>query len=934
MSRDEDESKKYLRNQAKPKALGPARGGVDMKTRSAKFSVSEMPDSLDPYLRAISGGNVKRSVWDACSQVLRTIAGLPPDSACITLRYKHNPKPANGAKQSRGEIDVITEARTATAEQLLQLLIGCGPLSPYYKLRKTSPTEVSLEKMQYSCDIVRKVGLRDPLVSPDLNDKALPVYHVFRLFKARNDSDGLALDRALDKIAEPVVIDFAFEPTSISGESQAYTRYLARLQAINRSWEREDGGSLVDSGLYAENVASGGKERVLLRSMHRDDPVAEEILRSQQHFHESFSQPHLQFHIRVFSESEGVARMVSSVLAESVFANGDYQIYPSMRGNPFFDDAVDAANKHHVIFAPVHRSVFGDLDRGTYNCFERLPHLATFEELSSVFRLPVSSYLSPLCMRKNTDPDPLDPKNLLFLGYDMETGDKRGLIFDDLCKHLAILGMPGVGKTSLIQSIIIQASARGIPVLILEGAKTEYRILKTLKKHKDPAVRKLARALRIFTPGKPNISPLFVAPLALHSESLQMERIEALLACLMAIVPVSGSLPALLGEALEQVYADFPNPDTPPLMSDLLAAAKKVLRAKGYSGDTFSDFNAAIDSRLGTLCRRIVGLIFRYAESIPSIDSLVSEPSVIEMHGLTNEGICFLALVLLTLITELIKATPSTGGSPRLIIIVEEAHRIVGRLTDACASEGVADPRAFASQLICEMLAELRALKVGIIVCDQHPSAVAREVIKTTASKVAFRQVDRIDREDLGNTMLLNETEMDDIVKFGPGEAFFFTEGYKRPRRIRTENLSQKLGLGSPPLDRSILPHLEEDAWFVELRTRQDLAELDILRRGMDQFDEIRAELMGKTASLLGKLSHGHSVDNPRKEVSEIKRTLMDAYKQYLDRVWRPLSALASEKTARGGIGELISNLTNCHSSVMEPDTMSFLQMLERQKKS
>ncbi len=69
--------------------------------------------------------------------------------------------------------------------------------------------------------------------------------------------------------------------------------------------------------------------------------------------------------------------------------------------------------------------------------------------------------------------------------------------------------------------------------------------------------------------------------------------------------------------------------------------------------------------------------------------------------------------------------------------MIEEAHNIVGRSTDTATAENHADPKAYATELICRMLAELRALGVGLILIDQLPSQVAPQVIKNTGTKSA-----------------------------------------------------------------------------------------------------------------------------------------------------------------------------------------------------
>ena len=49
------------------------------------------------------------------------------------------------------------------------------------------------------------------------------------------------------------------------------------------------------------------------------------------------------------------------------------------------------------------------------------------------------------------------------------------------------------------------------------------------------------------------------------------------------------------------------------------------------------------------------------------------------------------------------------------------------------------------------MLAEMRALGMGILVVDQTPAAVATQVVRNTNLKIAHRTVAQADRETLAN---------------------------------------------------------------------------------------------------------------------------------------------------------------------------------------
>ena len=344
-----------------------------------------------------------------------------------------------------------------------------------------------------------------------------------------------------------------------------------------------------------------------------------------------------------------------------------------------------------------------------------------------------------------------------------------------------VCGMSGNGKTTMVMNLTIQLLAHGVPVLIIEPVKTEHRLAKTLKDSPDPYARRLAASMEIFTPGDESISPFRLNCFESFSGIGLDEHIGNLVGCFMGAMPSTPFLPIIQEESLERVYEDHDLVTNPPLMNELIEVVKQVIAEKGYSGETLSDIRAASELRLASLTRGAMGKVFQCRHSVPSVDRLISRPSLIELDHLSGEKASLVTLFLLMSIRERLLSIPKTGKGLRLVIILEEAHNLVGRTGAAKASEEAADPKAFAAEAICRMLVEFRALEVGMIIVDQHPSAVAPEVVKATGTKLAFRQVAEEDRLDLGASMLLGDLEVEEIARLKPGEAYFYTEGLHGP---------------------------------------------------------------------------------------------------------------------------------------------------------
>jgi len=419
------------------------------------------------------------------------------------------------------------------------------------------------------------------------------------------------------------------------------------------------------------------------------------------------------------------------------------------------------------------------------------------------------------------------------------THQARGILIDNLCKHVFVCGTPGSGKTTCIQSMLVQLHRRGIPFLVIEAAKTEYRLVKRLRACDEPAIASLAQSMQVLTPGVEQLSPLRLNPLRRLPGVDLDEHIDQLLRCFKASMPMFEPLPALLAEALELVYREHPEEDVPPTADHLYGAVRRAILRKRYSPSVNADLIAACEVRLGMPTRGTVGRTLRCCANTPDIGQLASSYALIELDRLEIEVKCLITLFLLTAINQYVCANPLRtvvpGAGPRLVIVIEEAHNIVGRSTDTPVGDNRADPRAYATELLGRMLAQFRALGVALILVTQSPSQVAPAVIKLTGTKLAFRQVDRDDRETLAAAMLFTDLDFEEIARFSPGQAFLYAEGYHCARRIRTPNIANVFGQACPPDRDELALLIADESWFREAAARRAADVLLRFRHEMDR---------------------------------------------------------------------------------------------------
>ena len=913
------------------------------------YRLQEVTDpSYAPY-RLRAGGDVAKASQGDGEHFLRALGEFAPGAACAAVRFVYRPEGEGGDPQQRLAAFLVAKAHDDRVVPGLEALVERGPLRRFLRLGRVDSECLSSEPFGAACDIVRHVSLLEPTVTTEFNAKALPAYGALRSFEPREDNDYLLLDTVLSGLSESVLVDICVGPADIRREISDHTRYLASLLQVNRGWDG-DGGEADIVQWRRPNERFAARSRIGLEPLRVKEPLADDILRRQQRFHETLLKPHLRFRIRVHAQTQAIARLVASVVAESAFEEGSYELVDRPEGDAFAERA--ARELQEVVIAAEPDGGQGDGGTAVGPCSALFPlsHLAPVDELTGVFRMPTASHSSPRCIRRTTDPPTENVDDLICLGHDDDASQDvdgqacprrpRGIQVGRLPKHAFISGVPGSGKTIAAFNFLLGLAEKMISFLVFEPGKSEYRVLKCLKEQSHPGARRLAREMAVYTPGSELASPFRMNPLCIPEGVGRDEHIENLLSCFKAAMPMSGPLPALLGEALEEVYEEYPDRERPPRLVDLHRAARSVLASKGYSGEVDSDIRAALEVRLGLLTRRAIGRVFQCNRDVPAIGDLVSGFNLIELGALPNETACLLTLFVLMAIREHLKTLPYPDHGPRLVILLEEAHNLVGRSGEAQASEENADPKAFAAEFICRMLAELRALGVGIVILDQLPSAVAPEVVKQTGSKLCFRQVSQDEREAIGNTMLFGPIEMEETARLQPGEAYFYTEGYLGPQRIRTPNLHAELGLPVPPVGESILPYIRDDAWFREALVNRVTAESEQLMVELDRFDRLRLGVGKRTAALVAARPRTLKTALPRvrrarlarlaRRARGLREELASALRLFARDRYRPLLGESAVESGDDALDAFRRSLVTRFENVILPGTQSTIEMLER----
>jgi uncharacterized protein len=361
-----------------------------------------------------------------------------------------------------------------------------------------------------------------------------------------------------------------------------------------------------------------------------------------------------------------------------------------------------------------------------------------------------------------------------------------------LNRHAFVCGATGAGKSQTVRGLLEAATREGIPWLVVEPAKAEYRLM---------AARLPGTEVIRIRPGElshppAGINPLEPAPGADGTRFPLQAHADLVRALFLAAFEASEPFPQVLAAALTRCYENAGwdlvtgEPASPglqpgyPALEDLQATAMQVVNDIGYGREITDNVRGFVAVRISSLRQGTAGRFFQDGHPL-DFTRLLDRNVVLEIEdtGDDRDKAFLMGTVLIRLVEHLRMRQRAEGATaPRLrhLSVFEEAHRLLRQ------PQGPADgAAAHAVEMFAGLLAEIRAYGEGLIIAEQIPAKLIPDVIKNTAVKIVHRLPAADDRQAVGATMNLTEDQSAYLVTLTPGEAAVFTDGMDYPLLTR-----------------------------------------------------------------------------------------------------------------------------------------------------
>jgi hypothetical protein len=421
-----------------------------------------------------------------------------------------------------------------------------------------------------------------------------------------------------------------------------------------------------------------------------------------------------------------------------------------------------------------------------------------------------------------------------------KTDTEVDLDLKSLSMHTFITGSTGSGKSNAVYRLLAEVRRKGIPFLVIEPAKGEYKdVFTNIKCYgTNPKIGELLK-----------INP-FSFPEGIHV----LEHIDRIVEIFNVCWPMYAAMPAVLKESIEQAYIsagwdldlseNTKVDDLFPTFDDVLRELNTTIQSSDYSADTKGDYIGSLSTRIKSLTNGINGRIFVNDEMNP--EDLFDKSAIIDISrvGAMETKSLIMGLVVLKLQEYRMANQAEMNSSLKHITVLEEAHNLLKKTSTEQSAES-SNITGKSVEMLTNAIAEIRTFGEGFVIVDQAPNLLDTAAIRNTNTKIVLRLPESGDREITGGAIALKEPQFKELSKLPTGVAAIYQNDWQEAVLCALPKY-ESFDYGG---------RKSEDIKPIEVRKSKSRELLHLLlKRNLDEDETIRIRKMIRTANAPAKV--------------------------------------------------------------------------------
>ena len=778
------------------------------------YEITKIPDMTLSKYQAYADSGIE-GMLEAQTQFVRQLYRVALNgSVNIHLYYLYNPIRQSGEKIKIYFVFTCDDFDEKWKNSIKKVVMASN-IYGYYRLKECCANEIKVTEYKYISIMKKKSRKLQTVVNDEENyfyvipkwemrDNAR-LYNLFKIMQSFDDACCYRVDLYAEKNLD---------------------------EQIHKNFERPLS--------YLRNLSIGNKGISEYSKINKEkhDPNADETLKQYEEWLKAVDSSYV-YRARVYTlanDKQLCQLLLDSAIVESL-ESGNAEIIDKIEGDYSNDYLIDKFPNENI-------------SEEVPKPMQKWDTTFTIEEIAPFMRLPVLYDGENIELPKETSAELSEEGMLLGIdtkGYNVNLEPKL------FAKHMFVCGVPGSGKTntmlhianSLWNNCSIEKYGKiekiNIPFLVLEPAKKEYRELALMD----------IPELIIFSPSASTDFPMQINPFEFAIGLTLSEHISNLCQVFEGAFPIQPPAPFILDRAIEAIYKKHGwgvydvnvGEKEYPTMQELYNQFEFELNNTNYDSEVKGNIRSVLEMRIGSLLRREKKAIFNVKTSTLSPEEWLKYPVIIELESLGEGPSNFVTLLLCTLIREVLKVNPLENKEMpvRHVIFIEEAHNLIA--PEAQVQNGQdSNPKIAATAFIVKMLAEVRALREGIIIADQLPTAMAPEVIKNTNVKLVHRLTSADDRELVASTMSASALQMEALATYTSGQALYTYEKLLRPFEMQV-SLVEEHGERTPN-DKELYQKMLNKPGYVNIRKREEERKFSLIKKEVQELNLKEVEIL------------------------------------------------------------------------------------------